>query len=105
MSFPPGSALMSESLPIGCGSPSKGSRDMTAASAGCAFRAARARPWCKCPSCGGLLPSPDRPVREAGMANTHGIHTIDTGFVRPRFDAAYLVVENGRGAFIDCGTN
>jgi glyoxylase-like metal-dependent hydrolase (beta-lactamase superfamily II) len=39
------------------------------------------------------------------MAITHGIHTIDTGFVRPRFDAAYLVVENGRGAFIDCGTN
>jgi len=39
------------------------------------------------------------------MASTHGIHTIDTGFVRPRFDAAYLVVENGRGAFIDCGTN
>jgi len=36
---------------------------------------------------------------------THGIHTIDTGFVRPRFDAAYLVVENGRGAFVDCGTN
>src|ERR1700761_4677571 len=35
----------------------------------------------------------------------HGIHTIDTGFVRPRFDAAYLLVENGRAAFIDCGTN
>ena len=39
------------------------------------------------------------------MANTHDIHTIDTGFVRPQFDAAYLIVENGRGAFIDCGTN
>lgn len=39
------------------------------------------------------------------MASTHGIYTIDTGFVRPRFDAAYLVVEDGRGAFIDCGTN
>ncbi len=36
---------------------------------------------------------------------THGIHTIDTGFVRPQFDAAYLIVENGRGAFVDCGTN
>jgi glyoxylase-like metal-dependent hydrolase (beta-lactamase superfamily II) len=35
----------------------------------------------------------------------HGIHIIDTGFVRPQFDAAYLIVENGRGAFIDCGTN
>ncbi|KAF1711972.1 MBL fold metallo-hydrolase [Pseudoxanthomonas kalamensis DSM 18571] len=35
----------------------------------------------------------------------HGIHVVDTGFHRPRFDAAYLLVENGRGAFIDCGTN
>lgn len=34
-----------------------------------------------------------------------GITTIDTGFVRPRFDAAYLVVETGRAAFIDTGTN
>ncbi|HTV86925.1 MAG TPA: MBL fold metallo-hydrolase [Dyella sp.] len=34
-----------------------------------------------------------------------GIFTLDTGFVRPRFDAAYLVVQDGHGAFIDCGTN
>lgn len=34
----------------------------------------------------------------------HGIHTIDTGFGRPQFDAAYLVVERGRAAFIDSGT-
>ena len=26
----------------------------------------------------------------------HGIHTIDTGFARPSFDAAYLVAERGR---------
>ena len=39
------------------------------------------------------------------MSDLHGIHTIDTGFVRPQFDAAYLVVERGRAAFIDCGTN
>jgi len=32
------------------------------------------------------------------------IHTIDTAFQREDFDAAYLVVENGRAAFIDCGT-
>ena len=38
------------------------------------------------------------------MAVTHGIHTIDTGFFRPQFDAAYLIVEHGRAAFIDCGT-
>jgi len=35
----------------------------------------------------------------------HGIHIIDTGLVRPQFDAAYLIVENGRVAFIDCGTH
>ncbi len=39
------------------------------------------------------------------MSAQHEIHTIDTGFNRPRFDAAYLVVHQGRGAFIDCGTN
>lgn len=38
------------------------------------------------------------------MADTHGIHAIDTGFQRARFDAAWLVLEGGRGAFIDCGT-
>ena len=35
----------------------------------------------------------------------HGIHTIDTAFQRDHFDAAYLIVEEGRGAFVDCGTN
>lgn len=35
----------------------------------------------------------------------HGIYCIDTGFHRPRFDAAYLIVEAGRAAFVDCGTN
>ncbi|HST44209.1 MAG TPA: MBL fold metallo-hydrolase [Luteimonas sp.] len=34
----------------------------------------------------------------------HGIHLVDTQYIRPRFGAAYLVVEHGRGAFIDCGT-
>ena len=38
-------------------------------------------------------------------AAEHGIHTIDTGFHRPRFDAAYLIVENGRAAFVDSGIN
>jgi glyoxylase-like metal-dependent hydrolase (beta-lactamase superfamily II) len=35
----------------------------------------------------------------------HGIYAIDTGFQRPRFDAAFLMVEAGRAAFIDTGTN
>ena len=34
-----------------------------------------------------------------------GVHAIDTGFLRDRFDAAYLVVQDGRAAFIDTGTN
>jgi glyoxylase-like metal-dependent hydrolase (beta-lactamase superfamily II) len=35
----------------------------------------------------------------------HGIHAVDTGFHRDRFDAAYLLVHEGRAAFIDSGTN
>ena len=35
----------------------------------------------------------------------HDIHVIDTGFHRPMFDASFLIVENGRGAFVDTGTN
>jgi glyoxylase-like metal-dependent hydrolase (beta-lactamase superfamily II) len=35
----------------------------------------------------------------------HGIVVIDTGFVRPRFDASYLIVESGRAAFVDTGPN
>ncbi|NUZ05246.1 MBL fold metallo-hydrolase [Piscinibacter koreensis] len=35
----------------------------------------------------------------------HGIHVVDTGFHRPRFDASYLIIENGRAAFVDAGTN
>jgi glyoxylase-like metal-dependent hydrolase (beta-lactamase superfamily II) len=37
--------------------------------------------------------------------NDHGIHIIDTAFQRDHFDAAYLIVEKGRGAFVDCGTS
>ena len=32
---------------------------------------------------------------------SHGIHTIDTGFVRPRFDAAYLVAD-GTNRLVNC---
>jgi len=34
-----------------------------------------------------------------------GLYTIDTGFGRPRFDAAYLIVDDGHAAFVDTGTN
>lgn len=33
------------------------------------------------------------------------VWAIDTGFERPRFDAAYLMVSNGRAAFVDTGHN
>jgi glyoxylase-like metal-dependent hydrolase (beta-lactamase superfamily II) len=35
----------------------------------------------------------------------HGVFAIDTGFHRPRYDAAFLVIDGGRAAFIDTGTN
>ena len=34
-----------------------------------------------------------------------GVFSIDTGFLRQRFDAAYLIVQGGRAAFVDTGTN
>lgn len=40
-----------------------------------------------------LIPLPDQ------------VYAIDTGFERPCFDAAYLLVANGRAAFIDTGHN
>ena len=35
----------------------------------------------------------------------HGIYVVDTGFHRNDFDAAYLLVQDGRAAFVDTGTN
>jgi glyoxylase-like metal-dependent hydrolase (beta-lactamase superfamily II) len=35
----------------------------------------------------------------------HGITAIDTDYVRPMLDASHLMVENGRAAFVDTGTN
>ena len=33
-----------------------------------------------------------------------GLFAIDTGFHRDRYDAAWLVVDGGRAAFVDTGT-
>lgn len=38
-------------------------------------------------------------------AYPHGIHGLDSGYVRPRLDAIHFIVEQGRVAFIDTGTN
>jgi glyoxylase-like metal-dependent hydrolase (beta-lactamase superfamily II) len=35
----------------------------------------------------------------------HGITVVDTGFVRPKFDASFLLVHEGRAAFVDTGPN
>ncbi len=45
------------------------------------------------------------PLPAFAEALSHGIYCIDTGFHRPRFDAAYLIVEDGHAAFVDTGTN
>lgn len=44
-------------------------------------------------------------IDEISQRLSHGITVVDTGFVRPRFDASYLIVANGRAAFIDTGPN
>jgi glyoxylase-like metal-dependent hydrolase (beta-lactamase superfamily II) len=45
-----------------------------------------------------------RPALPALEDLGQGITAIDTGYVRPFFDASHLVVENGRAAFVDVGT-
>jgi glyoxylase-like metal-dependent hydrolase (beta-lactamase superfamily II) len=35
----------------------------------------------------------------------HGIVAVDTDYIRPGLDASHLVVESGRAAFVDTGTN
>jgi glyoxylase-like metal-dependent hydrolase (beta-lactamase superfamily II) len=50
-------------------------------------------------------PVPDPGLPKTVQALGHGVYAIDTGFERDDFDAAYLMVEDGRAAFIDTGTN
>jgi glyoxylase-like metal-dependent hydrolase (beta-lactamase superfamily II) len=49
------------------------------------------------------MSAPDFPDFVQPLPN--GVAVIDTGFHRPLFDAAYLLVEAGRAAFVDTGTN
>lgn len=44
-------------------------------------------------------------LHEAGGGGEDGVWAIDTGFHRDDFDAAWLVVQQGRAAFIDTGTH
>ena len=34
-----------------------------------------------------------------------GVFTVDTEYLRPRQDASHLIIEGGRGAFVDTGAN
>lgn len=53
-----------------------------------------------------IAPIPDPASMKLDLIDyEHGISAIDSGFVRPRLDAIHMVVENGRAAFIDTGTN
>lgn len=40
----------------------------------------------------------------AEPAASDGIHVVDTHYIQPLFDAAHLIVQDGRAAFVDCGT-
>jgi len=35
----------------------------------------------------------------------HGIVAVDTDYIRPGLDASHLIIESGRAAFVDTGTN
>ena len=46
------------------------------------------------------------PTEAARMTRLeHGITAIDMYYIRPLFDASHLIVEDGRAAFVDTGTN
>ncbi|HEX2540293.1 MAG TPA: MBL fold metallo-hydrolase [Caldimonas sp.] len=48
---------------------------------------------------------PARDLPDFVQALPNGVAVIDTGFHRALFDASYLVIEGGRAAFVDTGTN
>ena len=41
----------------------------------------------------------------AASGDVHGIHPVDTQYVRDELDASHLVIRDGRAAFVDCGAN
>lgn len=50
-------------------------------------------------------PSPATPMTPSVVDYSHGISAIDSGYVRPQLDAIHVVVEQGRVAVVDTGTN
>ena len=47
------------------------------------------------------------PIRAVAVIThvDHGIIAVDTDYVRPTLDASHLIIESGRAAFVDTGTN
>ena len=43
-------------------------------------------------------------VRSLMQHHGHGVFSVDSGYVRPRFDAIHLIVESDRAAIVDTGT-
>ncbi|MBB3197004.1 MBL fold metallo-hydrolase [Roseateles terrae] len=56
------------------------------------------------PSTSPSTPSTSSKLPSYAQEFGHGIYAIDTAFQRDHFDAAYLMVDDGRAAFIDTGT-
>lgn len=48
--------------------------------------------------------TPDRPQATL-ISYPHGITAVDTDYIRPGMAASHLIVEGGRAAFVDVGTN
>ena len=44
-----------------------------------------------------------RPEVPPFIVPEHGIHAVDTHYVRPGLDASHLIIEQGRAAFVDTG--
>lgn len=44
-----------------------------------------------------------RPEVPPFIVPEHGIHAVDTHYVRPGLDASHLIIEEGRAAFVDTG--
>lgn len=53
---------------------------------------------------GTAAPAPALPGADGAQALGAGIHAIDAGYLRARFDAIHLVVEGGRAVIVDTGT-
>lgn len=53
-----------------------------------------------------IFPTAPLPLMKPSVIDySHGISAVDSGYVRPQLDAIHLIVEQGRAAVVDTGTN